>query len=110
MPALSDSTPAGPPLVLVTRPQPQADEWVARLQALGVPAVALPLMGIAAPADAAPVHAAWQSIAQPGLAGETLALVMFVSPNAVDRFFALRPGDQHQRRPGGRGVGQRRHR
>ncbi|OGB04628.1 MAG: hypothetical protein A3E25_07155 [Burkholderiales bacterium RIFCSPHIGHO2_12_FULL_69_20] len=81
------------PLVLVTRPQPQADEWVARLQALGVPAVALPLMGIAAPADEAPVHAAWRSILQRGLAGASLALVMFVSPNAVARFFALRPAD-----------------
>jgi uroporphyrinogen-III synthase len=87
----SDSSPRELPQVLVTRPQPQADEWVARLQALGVPAIALPLMGIAAPADPAPVHAAWQSIAQSGGAGETLALVMFVSPNAVDRFFALRP-------------------
>ncbi|MDO9283785.1 MAG: uroporphyrinogen-III synthase [Aquabacterium sp.] len=82
-----------PPLVLVTRPQPQADEWVARLQALGVPAIALPLMGIAAPADVAPVQAAWQAIAQRGGAGETPALVMFVSPNAVARFFALRPAD-----------------
>ena len=91
--AATSPTPAALPLVLVTRPQPQADEWVARLQALGVPAVALPLMGIAAPADEAPVHAAWQSIAQHGATGDALALVMFVSPNAVARFFALRPAD-----------------
>ena len=32
--------------MLVTRPQPQADDWVARLQALGAPAQALPLMRI----------------------------------------------------------------
>lgn len=87
----SDASPPQLPQVLVTRPQPQAGEWVARLHALGVPAIALPLMGIAAPADPAPVHAAWQSIAKSGVAGETLALVMFVSPNAVERFFALRP-------------------
>jgi uroporphyrinogen-III synthase len=72
------------PTVLVTRPQPQADEWVAALQALGLRALALPLLEIAAPADPAPVHAAWHRLAQ-------LAVVMFVSPSAVQRFFALRP-------------------
>ncbi|MFZ5543202.1 MAG: uroporphyrinogen-III synthase [Pseudomonadota bacterium] len=70
--------------VLVTRPQPQADEWVARLQAAGVDACALPLIHIGAPADDGAVAAAWQT-----LAGH--ALVMFVSPNAVTRFFERRP-------------------
>jgi uroporphyrinogen-III synthase len=78
-----------PPLVLVTRPQPQADEWVARLQALGLRAVALPLLGIAAPADPAPVLAAWAGLAA-HLAAHP-AVVMFVSPSAVERFFALKP-------------------
>ena len=73
-----------PRCVIVTRPQPQADEWVVRLQALGLPAAALPLLGIAGPTDAGAVDAAWQQL--PGR-----ALVMFVSPSAVDRFFALRP-------------------
>lgn len=82
--------------VLVTRPQPQADEWVARLRALGVAATALPLLEIAGPADEAPVRAAWQTI-QDAAGGQRagLALVMFVSPSAVDRFFALRPAGAH---------------
>lgn len=70
--------------VIVTRPPAQAAAWVARLQALGIDAVALPLIGIAPPDDPAPVHAAWHAL--PGC-----ALVMFVSPNAVQHFFALRP-------------------
>ena len=71
--------------VVVTRPQPQADEWVARLQALGQSAVALPLMRIerALAFDAA-VAEAWQDLARH-------RLVMFVSPNAVLAFCAARP-------------------
>ncbi|HOB95597.1 MAG TPA: uroporphyrinogen-III synthase [Aquabacterium sp.] len=80
------------PHLIVTRPQPQADAWVARLQALGLAAGALPLLGIDAPADAAPVHAAWQAIVRgQDAAGRPLAVVMFVSPSAVQRFFAQRP-------------------
>lgn len=75
------------PGVLVTRPQPQADEWVTRLQALGLHAAALPLLAIEGPADPGAVTAAWQAL------GER-ALVMFVSPSAVDRFMALRPAGQ----------------
>ena len=105
-----------PPWVLVTRPQPQADEWVASLRALGLSAVALPLLGIAPPADPAPVRAAWADLAD--LAGcaagsaargtsqrtsqrttdhepsRPPALVMFVSPSAVERFFAFKPVGQ----------------
>ncbi|MBL8351145.1 MAG: uroporphyrinogen-III synthase [Burkholderiaceae bacterium] len=77
-------------MVLVTRPQPQADDWVARLRALGLDAVALPLLGIAGAADPAPVHDAWQTLAAPE-AADRPAVVMFVSPSAVERFFALRP-------------------
>lgn len=74
--------------VIVTRPQPQADAWVARLQAQGVPAVALPLMRIESSARFdAEVALAWQTLA-------TQALVMFVSPNAVLAFFAARPAGQ----------------
>lgn len=72
--------------VLVTRPQPQADDWVAQLAARGVDAVALPLLAIAAPADPQPVQAAWRAL-------PAQALAMFVSPSAVERFFALRPAD-----------------
>lgn len=67
--------------MLVTRPQPQADEWVARLNALGLQAHALPLLGIADAADTAALQQAQQSLAEH-------ALVMFVSPSAVERFFA----------------------
>jgi uroporphyrin-3 C-methyltransferase len=70
---------------LVTRPAPQAAEWVERLAAHGVAAQALPLIAIAAPHDPAAVEAAWQTLAQH-------RLVVFVSPNAAERFFALRPG------------------
>ena len=70
--------------VLVTRPQPQADAWVARLRARGIDAQALPLIEIAAPADATPLAHAWRTLAP-------RALVVFVSPSAVDAFFAGRP-------------------
>ncbi len=70
--------------MVVTRPQPQADEFVEQLQALGAQAAALPLLGIEGPANTQPVIDAWQQL--PGQ-----ALAMFVSPSAVDRFFALRP-------------------
>ncbi len=68
--------------LLVTRPQPQADEWVSRLNDLGVPAQALPLLCIEPlPSDDGELVSAWQR-----LAGQDL--VMFVSPNAVLRFWA----------------------
>jgi uroporphyrinogen-III synthase len=75
------------PCVLVTRPQPQADEWVHRLQALNQPALALPLLRIVPDdAHAAAAGDAWQAVS----AGH-FALVMFVSPNAVLQFFSHRP-------------------
>ena len=73
--------------VLVTRPAAQAAEWVAGLRERGIDAAALPLIGIHPPADAAPVRAAWAA-----LAGHRMA--MFVSPNAAEQFFALRPAGQ----------------
>lgn len=83
---------AAHPHLLVTRPQPQADAWVDRLRAMGLTASAFPLLGIDAPADPAPVHAAWQAIARrQDDAGRPLAMVMFVSPSAVQRFFGQRP-------------------
>jgi uroporphyrinogen-III synthase len=72
--------------VLVTRPAPQAHEWVDRLRRAGVDAHALPLIGIAPPDDAQPVVQAWRTLS-------TRQLVFFVSPNAVTNFFALRPSD-----------------
>lgn len=73
------------PTLLVTRPQPQADEWVGRLVALGCPALALPLLVIEPqPAFAAAVREAWAVLSG-------CRLVMFVSPNAVLQFFAQAP-------------------
>lgn len=70
--------------VIITRPAAQAQTWVRALHALGQDAVALPLIAIAPPDDPAPLRAAWATL--PGL-----ALVMFVSANAVQHFFALAP-------------------
>lgn len=70
--------------VIVTRPLAQARPWVQALQAAGVPAQALPLIDIEPPRDGAAVAEAWCQL-------EGSALAMFVSANAVDHFFALRP-------------------
>ena len=70
--------------VLVTRPRPQAIPWVEALRAQGVDAQALPLIDIAPAPDAAALSAQWLALADH-------ALVIFVSPNAVERFFAARP-------------------
>ena len=72
--------------VIVTRPAAQAADWVAQLQAHAIDAVALPLIGIAPVADPAALHAAWRGLAQ-------RRLVVFVSPNAAEQFFAQRPFD-----------------
>ena len=70
--------------VIVTRPAAQAADWVLQLQAHGIDAVALPLIGIAPVDDPAPLTVAWQGLAHQ-------RLVVFVSPNAADQFFAQRP-------------------
>lgn len=72
------------PRLIVTRPAAQAEPWVQALRRLGVDAQALPLIAIAPPLDPLPVRAAWQALPATGLA-------MFVSANAVEQFFALRP-------------------
>ena len=82
-------TPASPSAptrltVVVTRPLPQAAEWVAQLHACGLRAGALPLLGISGPVDTTRVQQAWRTLA-------AQAVVMFVSPSAVGQFFALQP-------------------
>lgn len=69
--------------ILVTRPREQAPAWVQALQDGGFDAVALPLIEIGAAADVSAVHAAWERLAG-------MDFVMFVSANAVERFFAAR--------------------
>jgi uroporphyrinogen-III synthase len=70
--------------ILVTRPATQAAGWVIDLRARGLDAVALPLIGIEAVADAGELIAAWRELARQ-------RLVTFVSPNAAHHFFAHRP-------------------
>lgn len=71
--------------VLVTRPAPHAEIWAVALRAAGVHAQALPLLCIAPAPDAAVVHAAWRSLGERDL-------VVFVSPSAIQQFFAAGQG------------------
>lgn len=68
--------------LLITRPQPQAVQWVEALRARGIDAQALPLIGIE-PVDGG-ADAAWRRLA-------SFDLAVFVSPNAVSHFFLRRP-------------------
>ncbi|AKJ31105.1 uroporphyrinogen-III synthase [Caldimonas brevitalea] len=70
--------------VLVTRPAAQARQWVEQLRARGVDAVALPLIGITSADDVEAVRAAWHQL-------HGYRAVVFVSPNAAEHFFAVRP-------------------
>ena len=70
--------------VIVTRPAEQAGAWVERLRERGIAAEALPLIEIAPAADASALRSAWAGVA-------ACRLVVFVSANAVLRFFAERP-------------------
>jgi uroporphyrinogen-III synthase len=72
--------------VIVTRPGPQAGQWVKALRAAGLEALALPLIEIGGPPDPDAVRAAWQRIS-------SFHALMFVSANAVEQFFALQPPD-----------------
>ena len=70
--------------LIVTRPLAQAEALVAELRAGAVDAVALPLIDIAPASDPQPLRRAWQEL-------PSLALVMFVSANAVQHFMQARP-------------------
>lgn len=69
--------------VIVTRPAKQAETWVRWLRDAGIEAVALPLIAIEPPRDAAPLRDAWRTI-------DGFAMAMFVSANAVEHFVAQR--------------------
>jgi uroporphyrinogen-III synthase len=71
--------------LIVTRPRPQCAAWLARLAALGVDAVALPLIDILPARDPGPPRAAWAEL-------PAIDLAVFVSPNAVEQFFAHADG------------------
>ena len=75
-----------PPRVLVTRPEPEASQWVDAMRSEDIAAEALPLIEIAPAIDVRPVHQAWRALAQ-------YAAVMFVSANAASRFFDQKPND-----------------
>jgi uroporphyrinogen-III synthase len=102
------STPR-PLRILITRPQPQASEWVQSLNAddalrrIGAQALALPLLAITGPADWMGVAAAWSGliVAEKQRFGARIPerpdalcwdAVVFVSPAAVDQFFAVPSG------------------
>lgn len=70
--------------VIVTRPAAQAAHWAQALRERGIDALALPLIDIAPPLELAPLEQAWRQLAQQ-------RLVVFVSPTAVEQFFAYRP-------------------
>ncbi|MCA1856541.1 uroporphyrinogen-III synthase [Massilia oculi] len=67
--------------VVITRPRAQAEGLAQAVAARGRRAVVLPLLEIAPVEDAAPLRAALATLA-------SCALVVFVSPNAVDAAFA----------------------
>ncbi|MCX4176281.1 MULTISPECIES: fused uroporphyrinogen-III synthase HemD/membrane protein HemX [Paraburkholderia] len=67
--------------VVITRPAGQSNALIAQLEAAGIAVLDFPLIDIAPVADEAPLRAALASL-------ERYALVVFVSPNAVDHAFA----------------------
>jgi uroporphyrinogen-III synthase len=78
--------------LIVTRPRAQALAAVQELRALGIDAVAVPLIDIES-LSASADPAAWAALERAGATLATRRLVMFVSANAVSQFFAaLRAG------------------
>jgi len=70
--------------VIVTRPEREAQRWVRDLSALGLEALALPLIKVGPVDKPADLVQAWQQLAD-------YVGVMFVSGNAVEYFYALKP-------------------
>jgi uroporphyrinogen-III synthase len=70
--------------VIVTRPERDAAGWVQALQARGLQAEALPLIGIAALPESPALQQAWREIS-------AYSALMFVSGNAVAGFFSSNP-------------------
>ncbi|MEO6624275.1 MAG: uroporphyrinogen-III synthase [Burkholderiaceae bacterium] len=74
----------------MTRPQPEAGNWVAQLEERGRRACALPLIEIQPLSNGVAITQAWAGLGR-------FKAVMFVSRFAVDEFFARRP--PHQAEP-----------
>jgi uroporphyrinogen III methyltransferase/synthase len=72
--------------VVVTRPSGQSAALLALLEHAGFESIEFPLIDIGPVADAAPLHAALGELYAPAPLG--FALVVFVSPNAIDHAFA----------------------
>jgi uroporphyrinogen-III synthase len=70
--------------VLVTRPAQQATQWVDDFRGLGIDAEALPLIDIQSAPESAAVTQAWSRLPQ-------TRLVVFVSSNAAQHFFGMKP-------------------
>ena len=70
--------------IIVTRVQPQAQQWADRFEASGRETVVLPLIEVRGLADATAVRAAWLNLSN-------YKAVMFVSRHAVDYFFQEKP-------------------
>lgn len=70
--------------VIVTRPLKDGGKWMDALTAAGFDTVSLPLMEVSGPVDRGAVVSAWNRIGQ-------FDALMFVSGNAVEHFFALKP-------------------
>jgi uroporphyrinogen-III synthase len=73
--------------VIVTRPSLQACEWVQKMCDQGLQAVALPLIQVQPLLDVQPLILHWKDL-------PLKKLVVFVSPNAVVCFFAVKPASQ----------------
>ena len=74
------------PAVVITRPLGQSAVLLALLARAGFESIEFPLIDIGPVADAAPLHAALGELYAPAPLG--FALVVFVSPNAIDHAFA----------------------
>jgi uroporphyrinogen-III synthase len=70
--------------VILTRPEREARSWVTTLAQAGIQALALPLIAVDGAPDPQAVQRVWQQL-------DDFDAAMFVSGNAVDQFYALKP-------------------
>ena len=80
---MSDALSMTPQTVMITRPTGQAAELIAAVRAAGCEAVEFPLLEIRPVSDASALHTALSTL-------DRYALVVFVSPNAIDQAMAYR--------------------